>query len=144
MAYNSIPFSLTALAAFITLQTFFLGVQGFSLFNQSNKTDSIPLNNSITVGKKNFGDRLLFMDIVEESMSFFGITGFPTVYDVIFPLPGETNNATISYISAIDKSEENGAHVRVFNGGIGYNNVTIRLQSQPWGKIFYSVQIYGQ
>lgn len=85
------------------------------------------------------------MDVIEKGMGFWNIPGFPVTEDVVFPLPEETNNATISYISALDKSKKGkGAHVRVYNGGIGQKNVTLRLQAQPWGKIYFIIQIYGQ
>lgn len=97
---------------------------------------------NITEGKRKFGDRLLFMDIVKIERRFYVYT---VVEDVAFPLPGEKNNATISYIEAIDKMplRESG-NARILRGGVGTKNVTIRVQSRAWCDLHYKVQIYGQ
>lgn len=82
------------------------------------------------------------MDVVQKSRSFYQ---YVVSEDIRFPQPGEKNNATISYIEAIDKMpiRESG-YAKILRGGVGAKNCTIRLQSGPWHSLYYIVRIFGQ
>lgn len=97
---------------------------------------------NITIGKQRFGDKLIFMDIVKAVRKFYALTA---VEDVTFPLPGEKNNATISCIEVIDRMPLNqSGNARIMKGGLGYKNITVRLQSRAWCDLYYTVKLFGQ
>ncbi|XP_039953474.1 probable salivary secreted peptide [Bactrocera neohumeralis] len=65
--------------------------------------------------------------------------------EIKFPKNGIGNGRIITGIRAFDQvTNGTGGHATIYSGGPGFNNVTIKLQSQYNYGLIFRVEIYGQ
>lgn len=65
--------------------------------------------------------------------------------DLAYPPPGRLPSGTISYVEIAGPAElKRNGRVSVINGGVGTENITLRLRSWRGHRLHYSIRVYGQ
>ncbi|XP_075217668.1 putative salivary secreted peptide [Lycorma delicatula] len=97
-------------------------------------------SHNLIIGHYRWGDRLLYHNIINIHRSLFQTKS----YYLKYPLHGY-NNATINYVRVIDlKTDGTGGYPKLYQGGVGYRNITVHFTSQRSHGLHFNVTIYGK
>lgn len=98
-------------------------------------------SNNFETGYKEVGDRQLHYEIVQKSSSILQVV----TRDITFPAAGQLNNATISYIRALDQYiNGDGGYCSLLNGGVNLKQVTLHFKSQRGHGFNFILEIWGR
>ncbi|KAG5311102.1 PREDICTED: probable salivary secreted peptide [Acromyrmex echinatior] len=90
------------------------------------------------VGYRMPGDRLVLRENIVKNSSWMKIQIVEKTFNI-------SRNERITYIEALDqKTNGNGAHCSILNGGPGHNNVTLRWKSLRGHSVNFTLGIYGR
>ncbi|XP_011161050.2 probable salivary secreted peptide [Solenopsis invicta] len=106
---------------------------------EDNEGDVVPYeSHNLIVGIRSPGDRLSYTENIVKDSSWLRIV---TIEKTFFVPQGER----ITMLEALDqKTNGNGAHASILNGGPGNNNVTLKFKSQRSHGINFVVKLYSR
>ncbi|XP_018377937.1 PREDICTED: probable salivary secreted peptide [Trachymyrmex cornetzi] len=131
-AYKYIIGLTVLVAALLTITTVPSANGAISSYADNNKS------HHLIVGYRMPGDRIVLRENIIKNSSWMKIQIIERTFNI-------SRYERITYIEALDqKTNGNGAHCSILNGGPGHSNVTLRWKSLRGHSINFALNVYGR
>ncbi|XP_018401030.1 PREDICTED: probable salivary secreted peptide [Cyphomyrmex costatus] len=131
-AYKYIISLAVLVAALLTVTTVPSANGAITSYAENNKS------HHLIVGYRMAGDRVVLKENIIKNSSWMKVQIVEKTFNI-------SRNERITLVEALDqKTNGNGAHASILNGGPGHNFVSMRFKSQRGHGVNFALNLYGR